>query len=295
MTEAAAVPMPLRQQVGVALRGLSASVTYGASRIIGLPAAAERLRWVLVATLPNSGSTALAQLLASSPEVSLLTGNGEGQWLLPDLSRPVERWRTEAPVNYARLRHVWTRAALRGDGGVVVEKSPSNLVRLPGLVAALGGAERVSVICLTRDPLAICASWVRRYSREAVASQWLGRAPAGWEDDQVFHEVLGDLCGQRMALLAERARTARLTISYEEVTGQTAQAAGRLRAALPEVGAIDPGAAVSVKDYAAQPLRDMNTEQLARLTDDQAAAIRRGLAPHRAAIAALGYSQGGAA
>ena len=284
--------LPLRRQIGAALRGLSASVTYGASRLAGLPEAAGELRWVIVATLPNSGSTALAQLLASAPQVSLLTGNGEGQWLLPDLSRPVDRWRSDAPVNYDRLSHVWSRAALREGGGVVVEKSPSNLVRLAPLVAALGGPDQASVICLTRDPIAICASWARRYSRAVVASEWLGHVPEGWDDDEIFHEFLGRLCGERMTALAEAAEVARLTVSYEEITEDTAGAAARLGAAFPEAGQLNPDAAVTVKDYAAQRLRNMNAEQVARLSDAEDAAIRRGLAPHSRAIKALGYDPG---
>ena len=273
------------------LRGLVADATYWTSWLRGTPSAAEDLHWVIIATLPNSGSTALAKLLSSAPRVSLLTGNGEGQWLLPDLARPARRWQADHPVNYDRLRHVWTRAALRGADrpGLVVEKSPSNLVRLGQIVNALGGPGRVSLLSLSRDPVAICASWARRYSRKVIAEEWLGHAPRDWDDDLAFHEALGALCGARMALLAGAAQGARLALRYEDVTEDTAGTARRIALAFPEAGDVDAGAVVDVKDYKTQPLRNMNAEQIGRLTEKQIAAIQRGLAPFSDSLAALGY------
>ena len=47
---------------------------------------------------------------------------------------------------------------------------------------------------------------------------------------------------------------------------------------------------VAVKDYAPQALRNMNTEQVARLSAAEMAAVTEGLRPHAAAIEALGYA-----
>jgi hypothetical protein len=246
----------------------------------------ERLVWLLVATLPNSGSTALADLLAGAPNAVTLTPTGEGVWLLPSLTRREARRDGATPASMLPLRLAWVRRALfvappEGDV-VVVEKSPWNLVRFRRVHGMLGGMRR-RTIRLYRDPYAICASWAKRYKAGKI-----GRAADRAEREERFFR-LGRDCAAQFRMLEELGDLARLTLRYEDVVADPASALAALRRAVPELGPIDAGAAVRVKDYAPQPLRDMNEAQIATLRPEDLAGITRALEPVADLLAARGY------
>ena len=89
-------------------------------------------------------------------------------------------------------------------------------------------------------------------------------------------------------LLKLRAQ-ADYTTSYETLVAAPADFVRAITAIYPELSDIDPEAKVSVKDYEAQPLRNMNDEQIASLTPAQLGAVTKGLAPHEGIVRALGY------
>jgi len=248
------------------------------------------LAWLFLATLPNSGSTAFANLLGSAPHAAKLHRRGEGQWLVPELSAPARRWNPDAPVDFALVRSVWLDRALSLGPGprLVVEKSPPNICRLRPLVAAFADMP-IRVVRFTRDPYAVCASWAKRYDPARMAEVW-GETLAEPEDATGFHRRLGDICGRRMALLAGLADVSDADVAYEALADDPAAVLARLVTAVPLLAGADPAAVVKVKDYAPQPLRNMNREQIARLTPAEKAAITEGLRPHAAAIKALGYA-----
>jgi hypothetical protein len=254
------------------------------------------LSWLFVATLPNSGSTALAGLLDSAPRAVRLTARGEGQWLVPEMCAPGRRWDPAAALDLGRVRRVWVRRAREAgaDAGarLVIEKSPPNLCRFRPLLAAFAGMP-VRALRFTRDPYAVCASWARRYPPAKIARDWapeLTPALAGrLGDETAFYQALGAICGQRMRLLAGLEDCVDADLSYEALTADPVAAAAMLVAAFPLLAGLDPEAAVAVKDYAPQRLRNMNAAQLAALTPRQVAAITDGLRPHAAAVTALGY------
>lgn len=273
-----------------------ADAVYAASRLLGLPPQAERIRWILMVTLPNSGSTAFARLLEASRKVTLLRGEkggvGEGQWLLPDMCAPVARWRADHEIDFDRMRHVWVRTALARNPKceIVFEKSPPNLVRIERLTAELGGPEKVRRIIFSREPLAICASWAKRHPPRKLAVEWLGCPPDEAPQGLAYFETLGAICGERFVLLADcAARAESHHVSYEALTRDPTAELTRLQKAFPDLDDVDAGAQVLVKDYAPQALKNMNETQIAPLSEAEVDAIRAGLAPHRAAISALGY------
>jgi hypothetical protein len=261
---------------------------------------ATGLSWLFVATLPNSGSTALAGLLDSAPRAVRLTARGEGQWLVPEMCAPGRRWDPAAALDLGRVRRVWVRRARAigrgreaGAGArLVIEKSPPNLCRFRPLLAAFDGMP-VRALRFTRDPYAVCASWARRYPPAKLARDWAPEFPAELAgrlgDETAFFRALGAICGQRMRLLAGLEDCVDADLSYEALTADPAAAAAALVAAFPLLAGLDPQAAVAVKDYAPQRLRNMNAAQLAALTPRQLAAITDGLRPHAAAVTALGY------
>lgn len=250
-----------------------------------------RLSWLFVATLPNSGSTALAGFLDSAPRAVKLAPDGEGQWLVPELSAPARRWDPATPVDYALVRAVWVDRALRAGPGplLVIEKSPPNLCRFRALLAAFDDMP-TTVLRFTRDPYAVCASWSKRYRPQALARQWDPDLGARMGSEADYFRTLGAICGERMALLAGLGDLGGIDIAYERLTDSPEAAIAALTAAVPLLAGVDAGATVKVKDYAPQGLENMNAAQTARLTPAQIAEISRGLAPHAAAIEALGYS-----
>lgn len=254
---------------------------------------AGRLEWLFVATLNNSGSTALAGLVESAPGCVTLAPNAEGQWLVPELVVP-DRWNPDLPVDWDLVRAVWRRAALRrgGPGRVVFEKSPQNLARMRPLMDAFA-AEPVRLMALTRDPYAVCASWARRYPTMTASRRKLPQgAPPMPEMPAALRRFwgLGTVCGARMEMLRALEDRTALRLSYEALVADPAAAAARIEAVAPALGPIDPGVAVRVKDYGAQPLRDMNAEQVATLSADEARAVTAGLAPFEGAVAWAGYA-----
>jgi hypothetical protein len=275
----------------------SVFLKYTASRLRGLPPEAGQLHWLLLATLPNSGSTAFAKLVEQCRYVSLLTRRGEGQWLLPDLRMAGKRWQADHVVDYARVRHIWSRRALADTRArdllasecLVFEKSPPNLMRAQALQQALGGAEVAPVVSFSRDPVAICASWAKRYQPAQVAYEWLDVPKEQVPTGEAFMTLLGDLCGRRMATLATLRDMARFHISYEEFCEAGPDVVAALRATFPQLADIDPGANLVVKDYEAQPLQNLNAAQRARLSAEDLRAILRGLEPHSEAISSFGY------
>jgi hypothetical protein len=251
---------------------------------------AGSVHWLFVATFPNGGSTALAQLLASADSAVTLTGNGEGQWLVPHLLRPGRRWEASMPVNWPHVRRIWLHNVRRRNKlpCVVIEKSPTTMVRMRQAMQAFSDMP-CRLLRFSRDPYAVCSSWASRYGPRRIAHGWGEPTGNMAADSPAFFRVLGDIYGRRARVLHELADVADATISYEDLTRDTS-------AALDLIGSIEPlladasaEAQLKVKDYAPQPLRNMNDRQIAVLSDQQIAAIGEGLLPHADAVAALGY------
>ncbi|MEM7489942.1 MAG: sulfotransferase [Pseudomonadota bacterium] len=241
-----------------------------------------RLTWLLVATMPNSGSTALAALLATAPNAETLTPNGEGIWLLPSISDPPAAWDPSLPRSMLPLRLAWTHKAARTRPGpaVIVEKSPQNLSRFRRVVDALDGME-VRCLRLYRDPYAVCASWARRYNAARLAGDADERA--------ALFGKLGRQYAGRLRLLDDLDDLSRLDLRYEDVVADPSGTAARLMDAVPELGPVDPAARLKVKDYPDQPLIDMNARQIGALTEADLAAITAALAPVAGQLEARGY------
>ena len=248
-------------------------------------------RWLFLATLPNSGSTAFAQVLETAPGISTAEPRGEAQWLVPQMSQKGLRWDPDLELDYRLIRAVWLRHAVRRSHGsaIVLEKSPANIVRMPALLETFSDM-RPAVIVFTRDPVAICASWARRYDPQTLAARWLSPGTPAPRDDREFHQTLGRLCGERLAHLAGLQDLSSTVVTYEALTADPDAVSERLASLFPEAGPMSFSGEVSVKEYASQPLHNMNAEQISRLTPEQQGWIREGLEGHRRDVERLGYT-----
>jgi hypothetical protein len=247
--------------------------------------------WLFLATLPNSGSTALARIMETSKNVSILQSRAEGQWLIPEMCRPRDRWQAGYPVDWALVRAVWLHHALRRSGGqgIVFEKSPPNIMRMRELVDTFSDMDP-HVLLFTRDPIAICASWAKRYDAAHLKREWLPIGSPPLDSADAYFRTLGRLCGERMSILAGLKDLPHFLLSYERLTESSASWLSELRRTVPALSDINVSASIAVKDYAPQPLRNMNQEQRATLTEQQRAWLGEGLEPHADSIRSFGYT-----
>ena len=249
----------------------------------------QGLNWLFVATFANGGSTAFAKLLASGSRVELLHETGEGQWLSPQLTDGGQAY-GDIAIDYAMLRRSWTEElAGRRRPCIVVEKSPPNLIRMRELLRAFAPMP-TTLVRLTRDPLAVCSSWDKRYSPAHLATEW-GAPTGGMEQGSAeWFEALGRLYAERASAMAALHDVATATLRYEDLAADPAAALAGLAERIPLLDDVDPAAQIQVKDYPPAPLTDKNAQAIARLTEQQCDAIRRGLRGAEDALGALGYA-----
>lgn len=244
------------------------------------------VQWLLIYTPPNAGSTALARLIASSAHARALLPSHEGAWLLPELTRLPDRMTEQPLVSAARLRAVWLGAVRHERAPVVVEKTPDNMFRWQRIAEALEGMPQTRIV-LIRAPLPTIASWVKRYGAR-VSSEPIAR-----------FGITPDTRANRLRLWTRiwlnRAETlagipADLTLRYEDLCADPSTFVAALAALVPRLADIDPAAQLRVKDYAQQPLVDLNAAAQAVLSLDDIVVIQTELATRPDLLAAFGYN-----
>ena len=288
------IPPWFREPVQRTVLNTYGAGVWGASMLLPRLRHNSNVTWLFVACLPNGGSTAVAKLIGSSSSALLLTPSGEGQWLVPAMSKSGLRWDPNLSLNYAQIRRVWlSRLIGRREHTVVVEKSPPNLCRFPALLEGFRDMPTIALV-MSRNPIAVCASWAKRYKPEKVIRAWhpelAGRGLEG--DDLAFHEALGSICGQRFEMLRDAAQDAEIVTTYERVAATPMAFREQLVSAIPHLSDVKIDQQLDVKDYPQQAFKNMNSQDIGRLSPKQAAAVRRGLAPYASALANFGYEIG---
>jgi len=245
--------------------------------------------WLFVATFANGGSTALAKLLVSAPSAVLLHENGEAQWLVPHMTAQGQAYDAGIAIDWPAVRRIWLdELRKKQQPCVVVEKSPPHLVRMRALLSAFADMP-MTLLRLTRDPYAVCASWAKRHSPDDLAADWGAETRGLNPESAVYFERLGALYGHRARLMVELGDVTDVTVSYERLAADPHAALAPLIERLPLLANLDPDAEISIKDYPPQRIANMNKRQIAWLTADQTHAISRGLTPYESAVNALGY------
>jgi hypothetical protein len=237
---------------------------------------------LFLVTPPFSGSTAIAELLRSSPCVAFLQERAEGQWLLPGLCAD-DRWDVDKPVDYSSVQAIWLQRwqqlqaadpALR----VVVEKSPPNMVRLDELAALFSD---VSFLANNRDPYANCASILyRMHDGEQLAPAQRVRLLRTLASHWILRSG-------RIRELVSRLGIPLLT--YEQFCDEPASIIGKLSLPTGVAESIDVQARVQVKDYPMQGIANQNQRQIALLSDEEIAAITGVLAPKQELLDYFSY------
>jgi hypothetical protein len=238
--------------------------------------------FLFLLTPPNSGSTAIAKLLDTSPRTMTLTSDGEGQWLLPGLCE-ADRWNPEKKVDYASIKAVWLNAFQKTKKAnpaidVVIEKSPPNMMRIEQLSSQFSSC---SFLANNRDPYANCASILYR------------KYDPGNKSPEVRMEILEQLVQQwftrsyKLKELILRKNIPLLT--YEQFCENPSSILKVL--SLPEdvANTIDINAEVKVKDYKIQSITNQNERQISKLTESEIAHIGRKMGNDIALMDFFGY------
>lgn len=245
----------------------------------------RELRWFILLTMPNSGSTAMAGVLRTAPATTGLTHKCEGEWLIPALSDRASAWDPDHAVSAAVVRARWIRAAraTKPPGTtVVIEKSPPNMVRRAWLTAALAPMP-VRFFALVRNPYAVCASWLENYG---WSNRSLPRRPI---DDGDLCEMLGALYARRLAFLEDAVRSGVPFMRYEDWASDPSTLVEAVTTVEPMLRGFDPCARVGVKGATPAPPADMNHQHLSRLDPASSARITAGLRPATRALERFGY------
>lgn len=244
----------------------------------------------------NSGSTFLAAALADCARAWSLPREGQHVagfhgpssrgtgtrllWAADPAS--VARFRDASAYDWARNRRAWefhARAQHSGADTLVVA-SPPFLLIADQLAAEFPDA---GFLGLVRNPYAVAEGIIRRGEQAGpVASGDSLAATAA-------RHIVAALAAQEAnrAALGPRA----IFFTYEEMCAAPDAIAARIAALVPELADLDLTHARPVKGHYDEPLRDMNAEQIARLTPAQIADLDAVFAAHRALLARFGYDR----
>ena len=216
-------------------------------------------RFIFIITPPNSGSTALAQILNTSPRTMLLRPNGEGQWLIPGMCE-ADRWNPDKEVDYESVRAVWLSAyqeqqELNPSICAVIEKSPPNMVRLNRLIALF---DHVTLLANNRDPYASCASILHRL--QDVSSLSLDHRVS------ILEGLAGDWVDRSRLIAALLDVHGCPLLTYEEFCADPSRVISVPGMPLEVSSSISSSDLVRVKDYAPQPVMCYNQHQISLLS-----------------------------
>jgi hypothetical protein len=240
----------------------------------------------------NSGSTFLARALARSPGAWSLPREGQH---MPGFAGPSSRgtgtgllWAARAErialftqtnaFDWDRNRAAWHfhARAQSPDASVLVVQSPPFLLVAEQLVEQFDDAR---FLIMVRNPYAMVEGIIRS-------------TEGGGEEAKVREASLHVAAVLQWQWINREQQAERsLSFTYEEMCANADDVAARISAFEPGLGATSLAHRISIKGRYDEKLRDMNTEQIARLKPAWLSIINDVFDPHRALIEAFGYNR----
>lgn len=243
-------------------------------------------RHLFLLSPPLSGSTAITQLIGTSPNVSVFPGSGEGQFL-PEAKTILfvdERWNPALPVDWVKVRKIFFQywSPLKP---IRFEKSPPNIVRAIDLERTF----RNSCFLITlRNPYAQIEGLLRRQwpfgeygpqsspslplTPKAAAEFWVKTAKSQLHNI----EHLGNTC----------------FFTYEELTERPDDTVQRIMDFLPALGVLDTESEFTAHNITGKPIkgfRNLNQQKIEKLTRQQIEEINLVLGRHEDLLANFQY------
>jgi hypothetical protein len=238
----------------------------------------------------NSGSTLLKNALATSSATWNLSREGQHAFgfvgpQLGDTGRQlvwaaesawIDEYRDETNFDWDQTRAAWYAFATANtiDASVFVEKSPPFLLIADQLRQSFLNAR---FIMMVRTPLATYEGILRR-ERNRADSQ--GRELAA-------HHIVNCLRIQR----ENQSNHADVGVffTYEQLCAEPAVVTDQIRSIAPAVTDLDLERSIPVKGMYDEPLRNMNDEQIGRLSKEDRSVAERIFSDHSELFAHFGY------
>lgn len=242
----------------------------------------------------NSGSTFLGNAIKRSQHVWGFAPEGQhvfgfagphtqgSRWALIWGSTPEARAHFEGGhYDWQRIEKAWYHhaSAARDDAPVFFTKSPPFLLIAEQLRAHFKGTR---FIFMVRNPFAMMEGVVRRYAKQDRFATRTDLVEA------VARHIV--TCFEVQAANRKRYADISCAFTYEELCADPQGIARKIHTLVPELDDLDLAQRLSVKGQYDEPLRNMNADQIARLSDQDIATAARIFAPRRDLFEPFGYA-----
>ena len=258
------------------------------------PAQADKEQWprppydsrdephfVFILTPPYTGSTAIANYLATSPNIGLLRKNGEGQSLVPGIHR---NWDADARIDEESIRSTWLNRyqEINSNGRIeiIVEKSPPNMVRIEALRSLF---RKTTCLVNNRDPVAFCSSTFFRNTPNLSHMKKADRLNALHKTALVWVRRSNTL---KEYLSAQRV----MACSYEQFCDSPQSLQTLFEKATGKAIKPDENPVLKIKDYQSSGIEHKNKEQVQRLNKIEIETVVNTLDPYSALTSLFGYT-----
>jgi hypothetical protein len=243
----------------------------------------------------NSGSTFLKNALATSRRTWNLVREGQNTFGFAgprSVGKLALGWASDqswidiftdpSSYDWPSTRRAWYFQAfsLGADASVFVEKSPPFLLIVDDLVRQFRAAR---FLFMARDPYAVVEGILRRSPRI-----WSPRIPAAEAPTVAATHVITCLKHQRRNIESSNGRG--VFFSYEEMCEKPEQVARSIAGLVPELDDVILRQRLAVKDSYDEMLRNMNDQQIARLSIDVRRQLTDVFARDRDVLEFFGYS-----
>lgn len=243
----------------------------------------------------NSGSTFLAAALARCARAWSLPREGQHVagfqgpssrgtgtrllWAADPAS--VATFRDPAAYDWNRTRRAWYfhARAERAEADTLIVAAPPFLLVADQLAAAFADA---AFLIMVRNPYAVAEGIIRRAANAGPV------APGDSLATTAARHIVAAFAAQQAnrIALAERA----IFFTYEDMCAAPGPVAMRIAALAPALADVTLDQSLPVKGRYHEPLRDMNADQIARLTPGQIADLNAVFATHYDLLASFGYA-----
>ncbi|MXO57601.1 sulfotransferase [Pontixanthobacter gangjinensis] len=242
----------------------------------------------------NSGSTYLSRALATSPAVWSLEKEGqhmigfagpstlESPWPLiwGSSEDSIAHFRDSPDYDWSRTKRAWYyhASAKRDDAPIFHTKAPPFLLIADQLANNFAGA---AFLFMVRNPYAAMEGILRRHDRAG----FLNRSPD--LATVAARHLVTCLTAQRHNI-SEYAEIS-IDFRYEDLCASPQEISNQISNFLPEIGPLDLAQKLAIKGTYDEPLRDMNTEQIARLSAEEIAAANEVFRPNAELLSHFDY------
>jgi hypothetical protein len=201
------------------------------------------------------------------------------QWLVPGLCEQ-DRWFSKKAVSYQSIAGVVNLRAAEikerePNVEYFVEKSPPNMVRHEDMLRSFPNRK---LIVNNREPLANIASQKKRYSSTVYD---------GFDSDEIIKNLADLWIFRSRILCAIQERYNAPVVTYEDFCDDPFVIFNALNITDIATSGITQ---VKVKDYAPQPIKNMNAEQRKLLTEREVEIVREALMGHSDLLNKFNYA-----